>query len=371
MKKVVFVHSSYRVSSTWFWNKFRLTPGVIAYCEFFHEQLAMIDANGAQRISHNKWRSNHPITEPYFKEYSSLIEDGVAGIRGYSANMSLLGFVPQSGIDGNLDEAQIAYVERLLKNASELGLYPVLTCTRSLGRAHGLKRHFSGYHVLIYRNLFQQFMSYLGQMHYGNFYFIKTLSTTIEHNRHDPYINLIYDRYCHNKGRKGDVFGCFKSLENAIRVFWGLHVYLYIHAYEVCDLMVDVNRLVGNQEQQKFVEKNIFTYSGIELDLSDARNNIEFSKYWATPLLSKLEDDCNELLLEALKQLGIERQSPEEDFGRMLLCDMLGEVEKYQFYTQAMYAYVASSRQSSIASNMVAARHAITSFLGKIRRGVK
>src|ERR1700761_5819808 len=81
-KPFIFIHSSYRTSSTWFWNKFRQDKRTLAFYEVFHEAIKDISVQWITQITGASWNSNHPSMAPYFLEYLPLIREG-GGVEDY------------------------------------------------------------------------------------------------------------------------------------------------------------------------------------------------------------------------------------------------------------------------------------------------
>src|SRR4051812_48627234 len=69
----IFIHSSWRVSHTWFWLKFRKNPATICFYEPFHEALATITRPTVENLGPRSWNSGHPGSEPYLREFLPLI----------------------------------------------------------------------------------------------------------------------------------------------------------------------------------------------------------------------------------------------------------------------------------------------------------
>ena len=265
---MIFLHSSFRVSSTWLWSHFRRSERVIAYGEVFHETLANITPADIGRLKPNSWYSKHPDGAAYFLEFLPML-GAQGGVEGFAPPMAFEHFVPEGGIRGVLDGGEKAYLGRLIAHAESLGRIPVLSETRSLGRMHAIKAAFPGFHVLIYRNLFRQWCSYTEQYFYGNPYFFDTIQLTLEHVSTDPFLSLLRDLFPLHEGGIGSVnhFCCFVLM----------HVYLYAQVADAADLIVDVGLLVRDADYRRGVESRIYEAAGVQLDLSDARNEIGFS----------------------------------------------------------------------------------------------
>jgi hypothetical protein len=119
----IFIHSSFRTSSTWIWSKFRADPGVLAYYECFHEDLDSISAAGIEALRPNHWESGHPGMDPYFREFIPLLRRK-GGVAGFDRSMAFDRFFPTDGYDGSLSVAETAYVERLIARCGENPVLP-------------------------------------------------------------------------------------------------------------------------------------------------------------------------------------------------------------------------------------------------------
>lgn len=246
---MIFLHSSFRVSSTWLWSRFRSKDEVVAYYEVFHEQLAIIP----------------------------------------------------------------------------------------------------GFHILAYRNLFQQWCSYTSQYLSGQPFFFCTIRKTIEANQHDPFLKRLRDLF-----PLDDV-----SIESSkyFHCFLLLHLYLYAQAADSADLVIDVNRIAVDDAYRTDIERQIVEKTGVAVDLSDAKNTIAFS----VANLGRFEDVVCEL--EALGDLVI--ASAPSSTGREIVCkclaDVISEYKQYDFYARALAAEC--SRLSSERDNLVLERDALRSRL--------
>src|ERR671916_606203 len=76
-RPAVFIHSSWRTSSTWFWQKFRTLPTTLCFYEPFNPQLSIISRETAATLDPKSWKldsgipiaSGHPGDLPYFVEF--------------------------------------------------------------------------------------------------------------------------------------------------------------------------------------------------------------------------------------------------------------------------------------------------------------
>ena len=261
----VFVHSSWRTSSTWLWPKLRQAPTAIAYCEIFHELLDALTMDHMRGNDFAKWDSKHPEGAPYFLEFAQLIEPGGA-CGATTASMAFDRFIPQDGLAGSLSAAEKAYVEGLIENAYARRKIPVLTDTRTLGRVKALADAFPGRHVLLVRNAFHQWGSYTEQWAHGNNYFLSMLFKTIDGSRHDPFVKLLSDWFA-DEDRSPNSAPTFQ-------LFLLFHLYLYAHAFDATDLVVDVNRIAAEPEHRAAIEQALSEYVCSPVDLSDVQRAV-------------------------------------------------------------------------------------------------
>src|SRR5262249_45081642 len=168
--RLIFVHSSFRTSSTWFWSKFRPLRETACYYEPFNDELATITCDKAGWAGFNAWDSHHPPTEPYYLEYLPLIQ-ATGGVPLYERSFHLEWFTPIGGIRGKLRPTEIKYLAALVNHARGRGKIPVFQDTRSLGRLWPLKESFGGLHIFLYRNLWRQWLSYLYYRRRMNIFF--------------------------------------------------------------------------------------------------------------------------------------------------------------------------------------------------------
>lgn len=260
---MIFIHSSFRVASTWLWSRFRAVEGMQAYYEVYNGHLATISRRRVRRVAPDSWDSRHPPTEPYFLEYLPLIRL-LRGVRGFDRAMSFRHFIPREGPGGDIGTNELAYLLRLIRHAEVLGRYPVLTSTRSLARVPGLKRALPGLHIVLYRNLLEQWCSYAEQHEHGNPYFLSTVKWTIAGSRHDAFVRMLSKRYPLTNPDPAD-----PALFTA---FAALHAYAYVQAVNAADFVIDVHRLADSPDHRMQAETMVRTASGFAVDLSGARN---------------------------------------------------------------------------------------------------
>lgn len=110
--RVIFIHSSSRVSSTWFWAQFRCNNSVMAFYEIFNERLEEIRKSELISLDYSVWNSKHPAGVGYFLEFLPLAKDE-GGIDGFELPMALNSFIPNDGIFGSPSQSEVTYISRL------------------------------------------------------------------------------------------------------------------------------------------------------------------------------------------------------------------------------------------------------------------
>ena len=322
---MIFLHSSFRVSSTWLWSRFRRADRVMAYCEVFNERLATIKRAELNTLGHDTWYSKHPAGPGYFLEFLPLVRDQ-GGVCKFHEAMSFERFIPADGVHGALGEAEHVYLASLIGHAETMGKIPVLSATRSLGRMRAIKAEFPGLHILVYRNLFQQWCSYCEQNFHNNPYFFNTIRWTIEASLHDPFCRYLHELFVLEADPidNTNYFCCFVLL----------HLYLYAQVGGVADLIIDTNHLADNGEYRVAIERRIAEASAVAIDLSSIRTSIAFS-------FSQL--GSREELIDRLKpvaDLAISGAPSTEgrDLAGKALADLVEEYARYEFYAGSLAA---------------------------------
>ena len=231
--------------------------------------------------------------------------------------------MPHDGCSGSVSGLEIDYVRGLIDHAEARGKIPVLTATRSLGRAVGLKRAFSGLHVLVYRNVFQQWCSVTDQALHGNGYFLEKIIEIIERQTNDPILKTIKQLF--------DTSSFSPENPDTFYVFVFLHLYLYTQAVGSIDMIIDVNLLEADISYRMQVEARIATQN-ITLDLSGVKNSIAYS---ICDFGSAAE------FSEKIKVIGdtIIDYAPDyagRDFGRKIISDLIEEHARHEFHVKSL-----------------------------------
>ena len=251
------------------WSKFRADPSVIAYYEYFHENLLFFSAAQIEALRPGVWDSGHPHMEPYFMEYVPLLRKE-GGIAGFEQSMAFERFFPVNGYKGSLSRAEKAYIKRLVARGARLRRTPCLTCKRSLGRLRALKQSFGGTHIVLQRKLLQQWRSYREQIKLGNSYFSDKLLQTIALNRQEPFITLLGDFVRTQPGGAVDIVSSKLENDDLFVVFVAFHFYLYLLTLDDSDLIIRTSEL-PDPDYRHATEKLLRNCTGLTIDLSDAR----------------------------------------------------------------------------------------------------
>jgi hypothetical protein len=320
--KMIFIHSSFRTSSTYIWSKLRECENTVAYYEIFHESLARATRKSIESDSPTSWYSKHPRGAPYFLEFIPLLkEDG--GVLGFDPAFSFDRYIPETGPDGKISDLEVAYINRLILHAEQIKKIPVLTETRTIGRVSGIKAAIPGLHVLLYRNLFQQWCSYTEQSRLGNKFFLYTTDLILKNATHDRFLNGLNDLFPVNIPSEHDI--------NSFYRFIFTHVYLYAHAACNVDLIIDVNQISENHIYRRNIEEKLESHQLI-VDLSDARSSISYSM---------LENINNSEFRQCLRVVGDLIQSCISiDAGRVFadkaIIDLYNELICNKFHTNSI-----------------------------------
>lgn len=322
----IFLHSSFRTSSTWLWNKLRRLPNVMAYYEVFNEGLEQLAAHSLTATNYSSWESHHPPQAPYFLEYLPLLKAS-GGVSGFNASMSFARFIPKDGLHGELSIEEQAYLNLLVTQAYRGSKIPLLSCTRSIGRMAAIKRHMPVKNILVYRNLFHQWASYSGQYLRGNPYFIETIGKTISNCHQDDFLTRLDEVFTLRENRPQD--------ENIFSVFLLLHLYLYGQAIDSADFTIDLTELSDNKDMRLSVESELSQLTFSKVDLSDIQNNFDSSVITVHDK-AHFTDTIEQFVKIIASTCSTERSA---GFIRRLAAEALTEWERYDILTRHSIAW--------------------------------
>ena len=221
----------------------------------------------------------------------------------------------------------------------------MLTDTRTLGRFAAIGKACPGRQVLLVRNIFHQWASYSEQWAGGNDYFFAMQRKTIDASRRDPFVALIAEWFDEQD----------KSPRNAatFQLFLLFHLYLYVHAFNSADLVVDANRITADPNHRAFVEARLTEYVRFPIDLSDARSPFGLSLF-STPSKAAFLDGIDQF---AKQMIDGSVSAEAAAFAMRVKDDALEEWERCAFYggaqrrwsTQRVQRVEAASRDSEAA----------------------
>ncbi len=327
--KVVFVYSCFRAASTWFWSRLREHPEFCCYYEVFNEQLDYLSLADIPAVGPDNWRSHHPDSGPYLTEFASLLGT-TPGIAGFPTESPLGSrFIGRAGIEGPLDHDVEAYLARLVQSARASRRVPVITCTRLLGRAAGLRMAFAGAHILLVRNLFEQWNSVCGQLRSGNDYFLRMLFNQLNFGRQDRFFSYLMSMF---EARDQESFESWARDANSDAVFCCYivsRIYLLLITRRHCDVVVDVTSL-GNPVRRVETEAALSRLLDVNMSLGNFEQRVDYPKR-----IIQSPMDCRKMIKELLERClsEIDASGDEREFAHDLVTATWGAHKSFMTYT--------------------------------------
>jgi tetratricopeptide (TPR) repeat protein len=343
----IFIHSSWRVSHTWFWLKFRHEPSTICFYEPFHEGLATVTRSDALAVAPESWDSGHPHAQPYLLEFVPLIRNA-SGVRLFVPEIAYQWFIPIKGFAGHLRPEEAKYLALLVRHANRRQKIPVFGFCRSLGRLLAIKSQFPGFHIFQYRNPWTQWMSFLYHKNERNRYFIEKILTLML-SAGDPFFSAIINRYLmHSIARAdrcriagycksdnssqeiGKEFAELLSEHQLFSIHMAFHTYLYMCARLSADLVVDASKLARNRDYQLLVHHQIASVTGLHLNLDDATDTQQYHSF--DPSLINWEEIRENLNFAVLTLDHLFDRQNLLRIGTELIDETLAEVQRSERY---------------------------------------
>jgi len=333
----IFLHSGFRSSSTWLWTKFRSNDQLLCYYEPLNEQFASLTLENIEDARPDGWRSRHPQSAPYALEYAGLLGKN-PGVPNFPKSEGLGDrYIGSAGAEGPLDGDIAAYLKGLIDYAAGQDRVPLLSCTRLLGRVSGLREAFGGYHILLIRNLFQQWNSYAGQARFGNWYFVRTLYETLELEDRDPVVSGLADIFPPDTRTTFEAWVSADNFDKVFCYFIGFHLYFLTIARRHVDLVIDANALAsGDSAHTEHVTAEVQKHLGIQIDLRDAREQVDFP---LRPIGDRASCATQIESMSTNIKLQCNATPDEKDFIDGLLAALWSEQDKFQRQTSAAFEY--------------------------------
>lgn len=286
----IFLHASWRTSSTWFFLKFRRLDSTLCFYEPFNHEIGELTRENIAQKGFSSWSSGHPPSEPYFLEFLPLLRRG-GGVRLFGRELADEWFIPEGGLGGRLRPQEVRYLSLLVRHAAHCEKTPVFGFTRSLGRIGALKRQFPGRHIFLYRNLWSQWASYLNQRRNGNEYFIATILNILL-GAGDPFFASVINDYLLRTIEEGQrrplspaglagMLAATLGEAELFGLFMAMHVYLYGFAQTTADLSIDVTRLARDGKYRAASRRQVSELTALPIDFGDIEDVLQ--AHSATP----------------------------------------------------------------------------------------
>ena len=327
VKDILFIHSGFRTSSTWLWLKLRGMKDIKAYYEPFNEALATMSKGEACSLDPSLWNSHHPISEPYFLEFVDLIAEG-GGVQQFKSEMAFENHIPRDGVNGDLSGAEIEYINFLIDSALETGRRAALCDTRSLGRSRAIHKIFGGTHVLLTRNLHEQWCSFAEQAADGNNYFYDSFFRQIEFSKHDPFLRRLADL--------ADKTADNADISEIYVVFLLFQLYLNAVAFDVCKIKIEVSKIAKCTAERADAETRLSQLLHSQVDLSDVKAHVSFDT-----LEAQSRNSTEKRARQILSEMTIPNASSEcKDFVQRAFNDAFESWDQSIYYGEASRTFL-------------------------------
>jgi len=295
----IFIHALFRTGSTYVWNKFRTDGSYYCYCEPFHEYLLEYHPEEAEADFRDVPKTlSHPLlNRQYFYEFPVR---ATRGVPYFKKDFSYDDYVLRE--DQKRPKLR-RYIRNLLRTAPSR---PVLQFCRSVLRGRWLKYNFESLNIYVVRRARAQWESYLS-FRPRPYYNVVTLLIAGK-NSSSPLIRPLHGTIhipkCDEDRTRVEISRYARLAKNySIREHYFIFYYLWLLSLlemtQVCDLIIDIDRVSLSVEARKRVEKALRTYS-IDLDLRDCR--IKRYRSWTLPgdEMSAVEKDVERLIARRL-----------------------------------------------------------------------
>jgi hypothetical protein len=303
VEEAIFLHSSWRASSTYVWAKFRQRPDTYCYFEPLNEHLFTLTAEVIDRFV--PWSfANHPELEaPYLEEYRPLIDrvSPGGGIPGFPAHLTFGRYCATS--DDPLPELE-AYLNDLAKLAGRLGRRPVYGFVRTDLRVGWFRARMPGAHIFIRREPRRQFLSILRQAVQGNPYFLQRGVVILRHNMEAPAFapllaTIELPALLESSGLREAFRGKLVD-ETVLRRLYFIFYFMWLLARRLgepqCHLVIDIDRLSLDESYRREIEDRLGDLVGIAISFADCRvERYDENLSWSAAQFEALEREIEAL----------------------------------------------------------------------------
>ena len=270
----LFLHSSWRSSSTYVWAKYRAHPGAYAYFEPLAEHLAAADNETINGFVPWQGANHPPLAAPYHEEFRPLLRQ-TKGVVDFPASCVYGHF----RLDGDEELPDLRrYFDTLCAYAHHLGKRPVMGLVRSALRVGWFRKNFAGHHVFIRRDPRTQFMSCLNQVSNGSTYFIERPLVILCNNFDDPLLTPLC-RWLElpHPGTLPDPEAYFRSLSHRTEPAKLYAISYYLHLLSErsqdgqCDAIIDIDAISQDSVLKAKTEQRMRDLTGLEVSFADCK----------------------------------------------------------------------------------------------------
>ncbi len=296
----VYLHSTWRSSSTYVWAKFRPDGRYLCLFEPLAEHLAT--ATDAVIAAFRPWSyAHHPeIGQPYQTEFLPLLRPE-GGVPAFPADLV---YHPYRAEPDDALPDLAAYFAELGAFARRRGQIPVFGLVRSALRVAWFRRHCPGLHITVRRDRRRIFLSCLRQAAKGNRYFLERAMVILGNNLDDPALaplrGVIQPPPAGLPPAERDAFLARQAHAAEPAALYAVFYVLYrLAAAQTgqCDLDLDVDRMAADPAVARQAERRLAELTGADISFADCRPE-RYDDYlgWSEPFFADLEARLDALL---------------------------------------------------------------------------
>ena len=291
----IFIHSLWRSGSTYIFNVFRMSKAAyFCYQEPIHEiayiwkdnpeKLLQIDGDIVRPL-------RHPLLDrPYYYELFQTADSW----RGVITKP----IIYDQYFDSTCSEGLAAYISALIHSAKKR---PVIQECRTSSRIGAIKEKFSGVHIYLWRNPWDQWWSYKST----NYFDLTT--QLILNSANCPAVILKLRSEIHFEEMHfdeiNDEIAYFDrhrlSAEDSYLAFYVLWLISMHEANNSADIQICIDTLSENYEYQKDILQKLSTYGVVGIDFSDCIASFSIFSEQDRLFFQRIEDRAHGLLLSS------------------------------------------------------------------------